>query len=78
MGSGTILIVGEGFFTQDMLLAEMLVCVLVISSKNILYFPHYLKVVKTVRHKQWPLLQKGSFLAAFCVYFLKCVMWSKH
>ena len=54
------------------------VCVLVISSKNILYFPHYQKVVQTFRHKQWPLLQKGSFLAAFCVYFLKCVMWSKH
>jgi len=29
MGSGTILIVGEGFFTQEMLLAEMLVCVCV-------------------------------------------------
>jgi hypothetical protein len=31
MGSGTSLIVGEGFFTQEMLLAEMLVCVCVLS-----------------------------------------------
>jgi len=48
MGSGTISIVREGFFTQDMLFAEMLVCVcvcvVVISSKNILYFPHYQEV----------------------------------